>query len=574
MRRSLHFGLIILFVVCTIAITNAQQNRILWRFEMESAISGFEVSVGPDGTIYTTDNINLYALNPDGTLKWKRPGLVTALASPTSIDFLPDGTILTGTDYSVVALNNDGSTKWIYTWNANGSHTHIEVGPSVGPDGNIYAVTGIGEFATGIGAFSLTPDGNFRWSDQGNPPLAPINSSTGGRVFFTQERIIFPFRTVTNGANGVYGYNFNGQQTLYVDFTCTGIPRTDPLNRLLITSACGIEAMEQDGNVIFWNVNLGSNELAPAIGTDATAYAATYFGDVTAINPDGTIKWTSTTATDAIRLIAVRQDVARLVYSGATNFGVPDFVSGVETETGTLLWTINLTTINGHNELVWTAIAPTSADGSVVYFNTRFTSNGAPGALYAVGVTDVTPVELTSFTANKTDSQVLLNWVTASETNNSRFEIERKSSDGFETIGFVPGFGTTTESHSYKFIDSDVRAGKYAYRLKQIDYNGSFEYSDEIEIEITAPSEFSLDQNYPNPFNPSTTIEFNVPEESNVTVVIYNALGKQLDVLFKGMTSPGSHKISWNAANYASGIYYYRMESENYIQVRKMLLVK
>jgi len=561
-------------VINFFAFVNAQQNRILWRYEMESAISGFEVSVGPDGTIYTTDNINLYALNPDGTLKWKRPGLVTALASPTSIDFLPDGTILTGTDYSVVALNNDGSTKWTYAWNPSGTHSHIEVGPSVGPDGNIYAVTGVGEFANGIGVFSLTQEGSLRWSDQGNPPLAPINSSTGGQVFFTQERLIFPFRTVTNGANQVYGYNFNGQQKLYVDFTCTGIPRTDPLNRLLITSACGIEAMEQDGNVIYWNVNLGSNELAPAIGADAIAYAAVYFGNVTAINPDGTIKWTSTTATDAIRLIAVRQDVARLVYSGATNFGVPDFVSGVETETGALLWTINLTTINGHNELVWTAIAPTSADGSVVYFNTRFTSNGAPGALYAVGIRDVTPVELISFTANGTNSQVLLNWTTATESNNIGFEIERSKGEEFYRIGFVEGNGTTTEIKEYSFVDNNVVSGEYKYRLKQIDYNGSFEYSYIIDVNVKAPSSYILEQNYPNPFNPSTKIKYSISHSSSVELKIYDIVGREVESIVNEEKSAGIYEVEFDATGLPSGTYFYQMKAGSFIETKKMVLMK
>ncbi len=388
MRRPFLLALT-LFTLCALssaAVAEGDQDRILWRFEMDSAISGFEVSVGPDGTIYTSDNTKLYALHPGGLIKWTR-ALVAELAFSTSIDFLADGTILTGTDSSVVALHPDGTTKWTFTFDISQLNTHIEVGPSVGPDGNIYAVTGIGGTGTGLGAFSLTPDGTLRWNDPGNPALAPINSSTGGPVLFTQNRLIFPFRIVGSGANRVYGYDFDGNQTLYVDFTCTGIPRTDPLNRLLIASACGIEAMEQDGNESFWTVQFGAVNLAPAIGADATAYAAQWFGDVNAINPDGSIQWTSSTATDAFRLLAARQDVSRLVYSGATTFGVPDFVSGVDTQDGTLLWTVNLATINAHNEGVWTHLAPTSADGSVVYFNTRFTSNGAPGALYALRIT-------------------------------------------------------------------------------------------------------------------------------------------------------------------------------------------
>ena len=380
-----------LFSLCSLssaAVASEDQDRILWRFEMDSAVSGFEVAVGPDGTIYTSDDTKLYALYPSGSIKWTRDGLVAQLASTTPIDFLADGTILTGTDYSIVALNADGTTKWTFEFDISETNAHIEVGPSVGPDGNIYAVTGVGSVTgTGLGAFSLTPDGDLRWNDSGNPQLAPINSSTGGPAFFTEGRLIFPFRIVGSGANRVYGYDFNGAQRLYVDFTCTGIPRTDPLNRLLIASACGIEAIEQDGNESFWSLQFGAVNLAPALGADATAYAAQWGGDVNAINPDGSIQWTSSTATDAFRMIAVRQDVGRLVYSGAATFGVPDFVSGVDTDDGTLLWTVNLATINTHNEGVWTQRAATSADGSVVYFPTRFTSNGSPGALYAVRIT-------------------------------------------------------------------------------------------------------------------------------------------------------------------------------------------
>jgi len=365
----------------------AQGGAVQWRFEMASPVPGSEVAVGPDGTIYAYDRTTFYALNPDGSTKWTRPGLVQALGKGASIDFLPDGTILTGTDDSITALNPDGTDKWKYEFDISVTNSHLEVGPSVGPDGNIYAVTGIGTTGTGLGAFSLTPSGEFRWHDSGNPPLAPINDSTGGPVFFTQERLIFPFQIVGSGAARVYGYDFTGDQTLYVDFTCLGIPRTDSLNRLLLASACGIEALEQDGNQSYWTVQFGAVNLAPALGADATAYSASWFGDVNAIRPDGSIQWTST-ADGAIRMIAVRQDVGCLVYSGADNFGVPDFVRGLDTGTGAVLWTTTLASANGYNEGVWTQRAPTSADGSVVYFTTRFSGDGAPAALYAVRTGD------------------------------------------------------------------------------------------------------------------------------------------------------------------------------------------
>jgi outer membrane protein assembly factor BamB len=373
MTRSLYLVPILLFLGGLASVVFAQE-RILWRFDMDTPISGFEVAVGPDATIYGSDDTKLYALNPNGTIKWT----TTTVRNNTPVAFLPDGTLITRLMNAIYALDpSDGSVVWTFSYPSNGLSSYIEVGPSIGPDGNIYAVTSINN-GYGLGAFSLTPQGDLRWNDEGDPILGLINSHTGGPVYFTQDRLIFPFAVVTNGAHDVYGYDFNGNQTLIVDFTCLGIPRTDPLNRLLLASACGVEALEQDGNEIYWRVQFGAVNLAPAIGADATAYSGSYFGDVNAINPDGTIKWTSTTADFAQRLIAVRQDVERLVYSGAENYGIEEFVAGVDTESGSLLWQEFLRTVSGHHELMWTQRAATSADGSTVYFATRYTSNAVP----------------------------------------------------------------------------------------------------------------------------------------------------------------------------------------------------
>ena len=128
------------------------------------------------------------------------------------------------------------------------------------------------------------------------------------------------------------------------------------------------------------------------------------------------------------------------------------------------------------------------------------------------------PVELTSITADVIEEGVRLNWQTATETNNKGFEIQRKEMEQgnelneWESIGFVGGFGTTTEYHTYSFTDNEDLSGVYLYRLKQIDFDGSFKYSDEVEIKVDVPIKFSLEQNYPNPFNPSTTIKYSIPK--------------------------------------------------------------
>ena len=123
------------------------------------------------------------------------------------------------------------------------------------------------------------------------------------------------------------------------------------------------------------------------------------------------------------------------------------------------------------------------------------------------------PVELTSFTANAQEDGVILNWTTATETNNQGFEILRsaQNDNDWQKIGYVPGFGTTTEPKSYSYTDQSVTSGTYYYRLKQIDFDGNFEYSAIVAIEIISPVKFSLEQNYPNPFNPSTKIKYSIP---------------------------------------------------------------
>jgi CubicO group peptidase (beta-lactamase class C family) len=191
------------------------------------------------------------------------------------------------------------------------------------------------------------------------------------------------------------------------------------------------------------------------------------------------------------------------------------------------------------------------------------------------------PVELTSFTATAQNGYVELNWSTATETNNQMFEIERrKENSDFVLIGFAEGTGTTTERQEYSYVDRDVTTGKYFYRLKQIDYNGTYEYlpagqAGSIEIEVDAtPVSFSLEQNYPNPFNPSTTIKFNLPEKEFVTIKVYDVMGNEVATLINDEKPAGSLSIEFDASDLASGSYFYKLQAGNNITTRKMILLK
>jgi hypothetical protein len=190
------------------------------------------------------------------------------------------------------------------------------------------------------------------------------------------------------------------------------------------------------------------------------------------------------------------------------------------------------------------------------------------------------PVELTSFSANVVASNVNLIWKTATETNNSGFNVERAviSTEGrnsfWENQGFVNGHGTTTEPQTYTFTDENVAAGKYLYRLKQIDFNGMYGYSDEIEVVVNAPDKFALNQNYPNPFNPNTSIEFQLQKESFVTLKVYNILGVEIATLVNEQKPAGVNKINFDASGLTSGLYIYKISAGGFEQTRKMLLLK
>jgi hypothetical protein len=196
------------------------------------------------------------------------------------------------------------------------------------------------------------------------------------------------------------------------------------------------------------------------------------------------------------------------------------------------------------------------------------------------------PVELNSFTANVKNKCVFLEWETETEVDNYGFDVERKTQDArgemqnWKKIGFVEGYGNSNSPKQYSFTDKNPIGGsKFQYRLKQIDTDGKFEYSDVVEVELI-PNEFVLYQNYPNPFNPATTIKYALPIESIVKIVLYNSLGERITELVNELQSVGYQEAVWNASNVASGVYIYTLEAvptngaETFTSIKKMILLK
>lgn len=193
----------------------------------------------------------------------------------------------------------------------------------------------------------------------------------------------------------------------------------------------------------------------------------------------------------------------------------------------------------------------------------------------------IVPVELASFTASVSGNDVSLNWMTASEINNSGFEVERQvgsrqsAVSNWERIGYVEGKGTTTEINHYSFVDKGLTPGSYQYRIKQIDFDGSYEYYNLAEtIEIELPTEFVLAQNYPNPFNPTTNIQYAIGSKQHVTLKVFDVLGNEIATLVDEYKPAGSYTINFDASKLSSGVYFYKLSVGNEIKTNKMILLR
>jgi hypothetical protein len=218
----------------------------------------------------------------------------------------------------------------------------------------------------------------------------------------------------------------------------------------------------------------------------------------------------------------------------------------------------------------------------------HFIDDSTLGLVYFMPFSGSIPVELTSFSANVSDGNVVLNWTTSTELNNSGFEIQKGSYTltslsvtDWETIGLVNGNGTTTEKSFYSFVDKNPSQGKSYYRLKQIDFDGSYEFSNIVEVDFSLPIKFSLEQNYPNPFNPSTKIKYSIPsfalsgvEDSRVILKVFGVLGNEVATLVDEEKPIGTYEINWNAANLPSGVYVYKLQSGSFVETKKMILLK
>jgi len=184
------------------------------------------------------------------------------------------------------------------------------------------------------------------------------------------------------------------------------------------------------------------------------------------------------------------------------------------------------------------------------------------------------PVELTNFDAMFVGNKVQLNWSTATEVNNYGFEILRSTQNDWEKIGFVAGHGNSNSPKDYSFTDANAPKGNVSYRLKQIDTDGSFSFSDVVSVNNALAKSFKLYSPYPNPFNPSTTIKYSIPSASIVSLKIYDVIGNEVASLVNEKKDAGEYEVNFNAKDLPSGIYFSTLRSNGNVQTQKLILIK
>lgn len=436
---------------------------------------------------------------------------------------------------------------------------------------------------------NLQPNATYRYINQAVITADGATVNGAGNCIFISNTGVFTRATSTSFTTvGQYGEFTTNQVGSYVGW--------------FITEPTG-NARFAIGNHIFIRVRLNDG----ANGTTATTYLTT--SDSIRVVDFGTSNDPNQGSGIYGFSMAEPKDFVFL-YDNVAGTGRP--ISGAVVENDGLNIATNISFIQFYRDSVdnlngrWGTIIPNQLPNGIRRIERRFFSDGNLHPVVAtdsdgiwpsgantvnplVGTSPIRitagdasiPVELISFTANYSNTKVYLSWATASELNNSGFDVERNKESGFEKIGFVKGNGTSTEKSNFSFIDENPAYGKIQYRLKQIDFDGTYKYYQPIEVDVNIPTEFSLLQNYPNPFNPVTTIQYSIPsaiegsQNNNlVTLKVYDVLGNEVTTLVNEIQPAGNYQIRFDATNLSSGVYLYKLSAGSFNHTKKLILLK
>ncbi len=510
--------------------------------------------------------------------------------------------VAAGSSHSI-ALASDGT---VYTWGfniggqlGNSSNTNSNVPVAVYTSGVLAGKKIIQVAAGGAHSIALASDGTvYTWGDNAYGQLGNGNTTSSNVPVAIYTSGILASKTIIQVAAGLYysialasdgtvytwGYNIHGQLgngnnidnyvpvAVYTSGVLTG-------KTIIQVAAGGYHsiALASDGTVYIWGYNI-HGQLGDASNTDSNVPVAVSTSGVLAG------KKIIQVAAGGYHSIALASNGTvytwgdnidgELGNGNNTNSNVPVAVSTSGALSGKTITQVAAGRFHsialGSDGVVYTW--GYNVEGELG--NGSNTDSNVPVSVDQSGIGPL-PVELTSFTAAIVEKGVLLNWKTATEVNNYGFEILRSAQNyNWENIGFVQGHGNSNSPKKYSFEDDNPPGGKVQYRLKQIDTDGQFEYSDVIEIVVGAPIKFELFQNYPNPFNPATIISYSIPEATFVKINVYNILGERVAQLVNGFKEAGEYNIHFDAGNLQSGIYVYQITAGDFKQVRKMMFIK
>jgi hypothetical protein len=513
--------------------------------------------IRPAFTLLSPNGGNIFKCGSTQNITWAAsPGI-----SKIKIDLTTDE----GTTWNMIA-NNIAAASGTFSWTVPSSpSSNCKIKLSDASDSTLYVMSNIDFTIKGLALTS--PIGGEIWLSGTSASISWIQ--------FGVSNIKIEYST----NNGAYWYTIvvndsasKGTYTWSVPFVFSG------QCRVKISDADDLTLTDMSANQFrIWHPIIESQ--TPIVGQNALNFSASNaLLDLFVFTP---VKITTTyygfispqSGTLPVGINSVSQ-----YYWLITTTGTISFINGsIEVSVS------SLPGVNNAANLVWLkrtnpGDAWTNIGGTITAGNLVSTVPFKSFSEFAIGSTgdDPVPINITQFSALQEKDYIHLNWETATEVNNSGFAIEKKAGDksGWAEVGFVKGSGNSTEKVSYTFRDKILPAGKYNYRLRQVDFDGSVRYSTVVNIEIKAPDEFTLSQNYPNPFNPNSKIEYTLPNRGHVMLQVFSLTGQILKTLVNDNQEAGYYSVNFSGENLSSGMYIYRLSFKDKSFVKKMLYLK
>jgi uncharacterized delta-60 repeat protein len=472
--------------------------------------------------------------------------------------------LITDYDYVTIKYNSAGTEQWTVVYNGPGNFIDYACKVAVDDSGNVYVtgwsanINGFNDFAT----VKYDTNGVQKWAARYHGPVSESDEACYDMAVDCLENVY-----VTGGGVG----ETSGRDYTTIKYNPSGTEAwvaiyNGPDNDFDVAQAIAVDC---GGNVYVTGKSAGAN-------TNLDYLTIKY-------NSSGAEEWASrydggANAEDGATAIAIDNSGNIYVTGESMNSSSDfDYATVKYNPSGIEEW---VSSYNGPgNGDDWCTGISVNNSGNVFVTGYSFDTNSSYDYATIKYQETFVPVELASFSAEAVENSVVLNWTTSTEINNKGFDIERQVHNKWEKIGFVGGSGTTTETKAYSFTDNNVAAGNFRYRLKQIDLNGSYKYSNEIAVSFNNLPEFSLYQNYPNPFNPETNISFRLGSDSKVILEVYNILGQKVAVPVYNEMAAGEHNIKFDASDLSSGIYFYTLKANSIggtsrLITKKMILLK